>query len=274
MKPFKLTLTFNPNLLWRKKMKYSSVLLLTLVPLLALAQSGNYYEPVDYTTLNWPKYHRDGKGDPGNDVKDTINWEHVECPSIDIREQDFFVDMIYNIFIGSIELESGQIASDSVWTCYEFYFDKDHYMYPEENEGDTTFWAQRGINFRPETRIRFCGKNGQILEERFQYWDGQQWIGDAQADDPRIRSIIFTEFNKTNGLLNFEFKNLLSFGITPPIITRDIVPVTGCWITYQGEYLDYLAAGYADIGQHYLVVDNTTWQEIKQQGLKEGKDAK
>jgi hypothetical protein len=198
MKPSNLTLTQSPNLTWRKKMK---VLMLTFfavaLPYLAAAEKpfGCDYPPIvlDGNCIDWPF--------PASCNSDNT----TEIPAIAVELVCSFVDRKYSKFYGGFRVATNRLFSDSIWTCFDYYIDTDSCgKINTQGDPNAPVEAHGYCEYRPDCMISFCGRNGQLLEERYQYWDGQQWIGEGVSDDPRINyAIDSTTYTR---IIQFEFE--------------------------------------------------------------------
>jgi hypothetical protein len=115
--------------------------------------------------------------------------------------------------------------------------------------------------FLPDYKFRFCGKNGNIEEERFQYWNGTQWIGSAISNDPAIYAVVGDSL-----MMEFEYYNLDSLYISTPFPanrTRYRVNIAG--EARQGDYWDKTRNAEGPIIGDYDVntIEQINWKEIK-----------
>ena len=74
---------------------------------------------------------------------------------------------------------TGSLFAGDPESSYELFFD----VYPERDHGGVIGpWH----TFRPDYRFAFTGRNGQMERERYQVWNGTQWVGEPVADAPEV----------------------------------------------------------------------------------------
>jgi len=201
-----------------------------------------------------------------NDVKPSDNnypW------SVDLFSAGMCDDTAWRKFMGSFCIQRGHMMSDSIWTCYEYYFDNYHRCTisdtskdPKDNPGDSNaFWHDLGGHgyFKPDYRFRFCGKSQQILEERFQYWDGEKWVGEAMADDPRLEAA-FSDTLK----MEWSFFNADSLGMYAAWPKHENYRLAYAGHAWQGNFWDISEIGFIIIGE-ITEAHQESWKTLKSQ---------
>jgi hypothetical protein len=254
-------------------MKTLMLLLFAVVlPCLAAAYD-NYYPPivVDGSIDDWYWAWNGCSGDnirdvyPASDDKYSVEMIYCCCG----------IDRLYGKFYGAWELMQANFFSDSILTCYEMFFDKES-LGVTVNPGDTSLpisdyaHERRYPPFNPDHRFRFCGKNGIVEEERYQYWDGQQWVGNGMADDPRMNYAfklrLQTGQNKVYSF-EFEFDGLDEMNYPYQFPGRQQwLKHHNIWSIFtQSEYYDYGIAR-TDVAQtFYEGINGATWLGVKTQ---------
>jgi hypothetical protein len=207
-------------------------------------------------------YEQGGSSDDPSDIQPG---DLVEPTTINIGDIGMCTDRFWNrLLAGRFGFGFGSAFSDTAWTCYEMYLDSDTVGKDIMNGDSTTPWYDIGAwKFLPDYRFRFCGRNGEVEEERFQYWDGNQWVGNAVADDPRLSWAVCDTI-----YFEWGFTVLDSIGITTPYPAwRTRYPVMYAGKAWQGQYYDISkSTGTIYIGDYDPINSTpTTWQEMKQQ---------
>jgi hypothetical protein len=264
MKTLKLTLTFNPNILWRKKMKYL-LLILTfwLIPILSLAQM-----VVDGNLDDWIGQDCIAPTDNSCDLRA----ENSCFPfSVDIRKFGLCIDYKHDnpadkeLFMFIKTAENGRekgVFSGADTTCYEFYLDS----VKDTSLGcNDTYWQGKvtgGRHFKPDFRIQVCGSNNQVNSERFLVWNSNNWIGEDVQDHPLINEAISIDFQ----IIEIDFSNLDTLEFINPRRVFEVdrmIPFSA--IAQQNDAFDiteYVAT--LAIDEHDLKsIISTTWKDIK-----------
>lgn len=163
----------------------------------------------------------------------------------------------------------GDALEGPIESSYEVFFD----IHPEQDRGHPEGpWK----NFRPDYRFRIRGKQGRIEAERYQWWDGDQWVGKDTTDAP--------EFEATVGGPYYECL-IPWFSLGSPLGRSDTAPADGdFFLTFavmssQGDKHDYLP-NYVTSNNHEITgayaINNSlfdvvtaskknTWGEVKYQ---------
>jgi len=251
--------------LWegRAKMKYIICLILFWVMPFCLwaAQMTVDGELDDWTAGNRCSHSSDNQRDvqPG----------YVSEPkTIDIRNYGGCLDFSYEImeekkYFGYIKAYYSPTVTNSLfngetWSCYDYYLDSD------ETEGtgttDHDFYHPEVV-FSPSYRLRFCGNNNQIEEVRFQVWDGNDWIGESNLDQPYIDYTI----SEDKHVLEFSINKLDDVKIYNPMwrspFHRFIFFAVLAW---QNDWFDITNVDAVVARERNpLSIQSTSWQEIK-----------
>jgi len=183
--------------------------------------------------------------------------------TIDILAIGACIDYANKRFIGDIGLghtihDTCRMFEGETWTCYEYYLDSD----TTAGTGDSlTAWSEKWPIFCPSYRFRFCGQNNQILEERFQYYDGEKWVGEATTDDPMIEVAL----SKNKNELEFSFNSADSLKmVNVEYYTRWKIRIFFAGHAWQEGYWDINGPGFAFVGLWDLTqAEKTNWIEVK-----------
>ncbi len=194
-----------------------------------------------------PRIYRNEEGHNVTAHKAKADWQFA-----------FAFDVRGSLFAG--EKESG----------YELFFD----VYPERAHGEVIGpWH----TFRPDYRFAFTGKNGRMERERYQVWNGTQWVGEQVADAPEVKAAAGGNF----------FECLIPWSsLGNPLTRSETTPEDGDLFlsfslhAHQGENQDFIpdpvfsrhwpdtgAIGIGNLAVDYelTVIDPRSWGQIKTQ---------
>ncbi|MCC7265449.1 MAG: hypothetical protein IT369_23335 [Candidatus Latescibacteria bacterium] len=171
----------------------------------------------------------------------------------------------------------GDALGGPVESAYEVFVD----VYPEQDRGHAEGAWQ---NFKPEYRFQVKGKNGKIETERYQFWDGKQWVGEEMTDAPEFQAAIGGPFYEC--LIPWSsIGTPLGKSATAPEPEDDYPFLFFGAMSSQGDKHDYNPTAYIDETTKGTVVTGpfsidsnevdvvtavrkNTWGEVKQLGSK------
>ena len=111
-------------------------------------------------------------------------WEHYTATEMYPNEHGHFITVHYPKadwqFAIAFDVQGSLFAGEQE-SSYELFFD----VYPERDHGEVIGpWH----TFRPDYRFAFTGRNGRMERERYQVWNGTQWVGEPVTDAPKVQA--------------------------------------------------------------------------------------